>query len=165
MSDYNPYDPPASLGPTVGHEAETASGKHHTQRMLEYLRGTRPWVLFIAILGYVGAGFAAIGALAIMAAGTMSGSGRAAEKGLMVGMAVMYLIGAVVGVWWATMLIKYSQSIGRALESDRTPDVEDALLKQRTFWKANGIMAIAYIGLVILAVFIITIVAAASGLN
>ena len=166
MSDFNPYDPPATLNSDPEPAQEPTSGERHTPRMLEYLRGTRPWVLFIAILGYVGAGFAAIGAFAVMAAAAISSNTTGiGETGLVVGMGLLYLVGAVVAVWWATMLIRYAQSIGRALESDRTRDVEDALLKQKTFWKANGILAIAYIGLMILAIFAITIAAAAGALR
>jgi hypothetical protein len=164
MNDYNnPYDPPASLGAETRQGSGVSDGQHHTGRMIEYLGATRPWVLFIAILAYIGSGFAGIGALAmVIAAAVTGGPGRTggAEMIIVVGVGLLYLLGAVLGVWWGTMLVRYAQAIGRAVENERTQDVEEAILRQKTFWKANGILAIIYIGVLIVGLFIVAIVAA-----
>jgi hypothetical protein len=168
MNEFNPYDPPASLHSEPESESDISPGRHHTPRMLDYLRGTRPWTLFMAILTYVGAGFAAIGGLAVMVAAVVAssstGSGKS-ETAIVVGVGVMYFVAAALGFWWATMLIKYAQAIGRAVESDRTADVEHALLRQKTFWKANGILAIVYIGVMVVALFVFTIAAMAGAVR
>ena len=83
------------------------------------------------------------------------------------GTAGILLLGKLtaLGFWWATTLIKYAQAIGRAVESDRTTDVEHALLTQKNFWKTNGILAIVCIGLTVLALFVVTIAAVAGAVR
>ena len=100
MSVQDAYAPPRSVVRDVSGGSGVMS-----ERVLASLRKTRPWVLFIAVLGFIGAAFMLIASLPMFLGGGMMGmsglegvdaSAGLAGTGLMVGMGVMYVLLAVI---------------------------------------------------------------------
>lgn len=114
-----------------------------TAEMVNALRGTKGWVLLIGILMFVGAAFMVIGALGMIFSGAMIGAGaNEAPQGMFAGMGVMYLVMAVLYLFPASFLVKYSSAIGRLVSDGRAADMEAALHQQRKFWKFAGVLAL-----------------------
>lgn len=129
---------PASYG---GVSAET----------IQVLRETRPWVLFIAILGILWTGLMVFSGLMMLLAGGMAGfstpsgsSGPAAAlpSVVMMGMAAMYLLLGLLYLYPVIKLFKFAGAIGALSRSGSQADLENALRQQKGFWKFLGIMAI-----------------------
>lgn len=114
-----------------------------TDEMVSALRGTKGWVLLIGILMFIGAAFMVIGALGMIFGGAMIGAGaKGAPQGMFAGLGVMYLAMAILYVFPAGYLVKYSSAIGRLISDGRAEDMEAALHQQRKFWKFAGVLAL-----------------------
>jgi hypothetical protein len=166
MSDRDPYQPPVDALGEPPRGPSPPDGKAHTELMLTHLQGTKPWVLFLSILGFIGAGLMGLFALIALIAGIAAGSGDggAGETAAVIGIAVFYLLLGVLHAFFAYLLIRYSTAIGHALSSDRTEDVEEALLRQKTVWKTVGIATIVLIGISFLGIVAGIIIAVATNL-
>lgn len=168
MTEHNPYQAPLSAFDEMPRRELPPPGVHHTPEMMEALRATRPWVLFLGILGFVGAGFMVLGGLfflfAMLAAATGGGS-SATGVGQAVLVAAMYVFFGGVYALFAWLLIRYSGAIGRFLATDATEHLEQALDSQRVFWKVSGIVAIVSMVLSFLAVIAVAVVGAVAAVS
>lgn len=70
MSVQDAYSPPRSVVRDVAGGSGVMS-----ERVVASLRKTRPWVLFIAILGFIGAAFMVVGSIPMFLGGSMMGMG------------------------------------------------------------------------------------------
>lgn len=106
---------------------------------LEALRGTRPWVLFLAILGVVGnvlvvgLGLVVIGMATVLAQGV--------GRGLPPFVGPLYLAMAAINIAPIVFLFRYASRIRRAVE-DRGRSLARALEAQRSFWRYMGVLAL-----------------------
>lgn len=157
--DVNPYEPPASErgGVPVG---GAVPGEPLTESMLESLRRTRPWTMFLAILSFVAFGFIALAALGGIAVAAVEGE----DLPVLVGVGLFYLVLGVIYFVLGLFLIKYARAIGLAGETSRAEEVEDALWAQQRFWKAAGIVTIAMMALSVLATIGLIAAAAVFGI-
>lgn len=125
---------------------------------MRQLAGTKPWVRFISVLMFVGAGFMLLAALVMgLAGGTIfssmasTGSGPkfsgAMGAGIGLGIALFYGLFALLYIYPALKLWKYANRIGDLASSGQTRDLEAALNEQRVFWKFVGIMILAVFAL------------------
>ena len=132
IMDMNPYQSPSAdpLG------TNTASRTGVTPRTVSELVGTKPWVRFISVLLFIGAGMIMLGGLAVSIA-MMSQVGVAAvlAGGLYAVFGLLYLIPAL-------KLWKYGSAITQLQFSNSSGDLEEAMSQQRSFWKFIGIMTI-----------------------
>lgn len=121
-----------------------------SESMLESLQATRPWVKFLAILGFVFAGFAGIAGLFMAVAFSFV----PAKAGL------PHFFGPVFGILYIAMaiffyvlpclyLLRYGSAITR-IPTDGQAAMEEALKQQKTFWKYLGIFAIVVLVLYVL---------------
>jgi hypothetical protein len=146
MSDFksfgdNPYD-----SPTPSTSWGDGTGDNHGT--VEALRQTRPWVLFLAILGFIGSGLMILGGLCSgIALARLAGPGGVIMMILYVGLGVVYLMPAV-------FLFRYGSRIGDYLRNRSETSLNAALNSQMSFWRLVGIMTIVmillYIGLIVL---------------
>jgi len=145
----NPYEAPASErgGVPVG---GPVPGEPLTESMLESLRRTRPWALFLAILSFVFCGFIGLGAVGLIAVAVVEGD----DVPVLVGVGGFYLALAVIYFVLGFFLVRYARSIGTVNETGRAEEVEDALWAQQRFWKAAGVVTIAVIGLTVVGTFV-----------
>ena len=110
----------------------------------------------IGILMFIGAAFMVLGALGMIFGGAMIGAGATGmPQGMFAGMGIMYLFMAVIYIFPAGYLVKYSSAIGRLVSNGRAADMEVALHQQRKFWKFAGVLA-----LIVVAIMVIGMVAA-----
>lgn len=143
------YAPPGSLitGMTSNGAVSAAA--------VQALRGTRPWVLFLAILGILGTVLLLIGGVGMFAVHGLSGTMASPQMsgGVLQLMAVAYIVFGFVYLFPTIKLFKYSAAISALSRTGDVRDLERALDHQRGFWKFAGIMAIlaiiAYAGLIV----------------
>lgn len=159
MSTQDAYAPPQS---TV-RDVNGGSGLM-TDSIVASLRKTRPWVLLLSVLGFIGTAFMVIAAVPMLLGGGMMGSSamqgmEGAEifgGGMMIGMGVFYLVLAIIYFMASLYLLRYAGSIKRAVAGMQVGDLEVALAQQASFWKLMGILSlisiIAVIALMVVGV-------------
>ena len=110
---------------------------------LDSLRRTRPWVMFLGILAYVGAGVIVVGSLFMAFGMSMARGARGGPNMSGLGLLVaLYLAFAVVYVVVGVYLTRYASCINRVVATRYVTDLEAAMEIQRSFWKFMGILAI-----------------------
>ncbi len=138
----DPYSSPANHvePPSFSNSSAVSQG------VLAQLAGTKPWVRFMSVLMFIGAGFMLLVALVMLVAGgsiAASSKTGALPAGMMSGIAILYALLAGLYIYPALKLWKYASNIGTLLISGTVLDLEAALGQQRSFWKFLGIMVIA----------------------
>ena len=149
----NPYQSP---GPPSAAGGFDSSNDDVSQRVVELLLATRPWVRLMGILLFITAGLMTLGSLFVTLAGLDVMAG--------VAMAAVYLFIAVLfylipGVY----LFRYASRISDLEVSRSLTHLENALEAQKTFWKYLGIVVLVVIGLYV-CVLLIAVVAALIGM-
>ncbi len=144
----NPYAPPQAHDYQVNDDGPGDAGAV-SEAVMEPLRRTRPWVLFLAIVGFIGTGLMGLFGLFALALGTST-----AGAGVPAGMGLVYIVLAGVYVMPSLRMLNYASSIARLVRDPRTERLVVALDHQRSFWKLVGIMTA-----VVLALYPIAIVA------
>ena len=139
----NPYASPASASQPV----VAPPGVGMSPRVIQALAGTKPWVRFCSVIGFILTGFMFLGALGMLVVGGMAELGGAAAFGV----AAFYVILGVLYLYASIKLWSYGSHIRRLMMSQSIWDLEAALEAQRSFWKFVGIMIL--IALVLYAGF------------
>jgi hypothetical protein len=143
--------------------------------MVLALKQTRPWVFFLAVMGFIFAGLAVVGGLAVAAvmgfAGSIAGMGGELGAGmgaaLGLGLGALYILMGVLYFFPSLYLMRYASGIQAMLRTEPVAGLERALAAQKSFWKFAGIALIAVLALyflVILAVFLVAGAAAFAGM-
>jgi len=133
-----------------------------TQNAGYYLNSTASWANFFAILSYIGIIFCVLAGIMMMAMGSLIE--RASESAnLPAGFSslagVLYFVIAIVCYFPASYLLKFAQKTKKALATHDTPQLEEAFLNMKSFWKFCGIVSIIWLALCCLTVPIIIIAA------
>lgn len=137
-----------------------------TDGVISAMTKTRPWVLFLAIMGFIGAGITALAAIPMLMGGALVGNveGLEAEAGMgmgmMMGMGALYLVSAILYFMASLYLLRYAGAIKRLTSSLGILDLESALQHQASFWKLLGILTI--VTLVLLGVLLVAGIMAGS---
>lgn len=116
-------------------------------RAIDMLRQTGPWVRFLSILMFIGAGLFALIAFVIMVITLFALAGTRVQFFVM---SLFYLAMAALYVMPAIFLTHYANGITRVVIGRQPGDLEAALQAQKSFWKYAGISAIVVISLYIL---------------
>lgn len=137
-----------------------ASDSTVSQGVLQQLGRTKPWVRFMSVLMFIGAGFMLLAAVVMLVAGgaiavSAKTSGSTIPAGMMSGIAIFYALLSGIYIYPGVKLWKYASSIAALLFSGAVLDLESALNEQRAFWKYLGIMVITMFVLYILVVIAI----------
>jgi len=130
-------DPPAGA-PMIGYRGVETGLTGLSAVAMDALRGTKPWVRFLGIMAFIGAGFMALGGISMLSMSAMMPKSAGIPTwlgGVYLAMAALYIIPAV-------LLNRYANGIASLMRSQRMSDVERALGAQRSFWKFSGIMLI-----------------------
>jgi hypothetical protein len=136
---YNPYEAPRA-GVMDAPRAQGLADGDLPESVVTLLRQTRPWVLFLAILGFLGAGFCALAGLFVAVAGGVGGRMPAA-------LGLVYFVIAALYVFPSLHLLRFSSSIQRLVNDPRMTRLEVALGHQKDFWRFVGLCAIVVMGL------------------
>jgi len=121
-----------------------------TNHMIDSMRSTRPWAMFLSIVGFISVGFMVLAGIIIMVVGSVLPQSidgfPAVLMGIMyIGMSFFYLVPSM-------YLFKYASAIGHFLDSMTESEMESALSYQKSFWKFVGIVAIVMFILAILGI-------------
>lgn len=163
----DPYDPPSDhpkgppFAPPIRHQ------ELPTANIVESLRGTRPWMLLMAILGFLGAGLMFLGGLFVIMAASLGSAASQGETpiGFFWAFGLIYLVAAGWYVFVSVVLVRGFSSMGRVIDGGGIAELEDAIDKQRVFWKTLGISVIAGMILAVLAMIGVAVAAVFSGLS
>jgi len=89
VNPYNPYQAPQMNDPSMG-GGDMGSAQ---AAILESMKKTRPWVMFLSILGFLGAGGMVLMGLIVMVMGSaMSGALKGAMPGLGPALGLIYMV-------------------------------------------------------------------------
>lgn len=118
-----------------------------TNNMIDSMRSTRPWVMFLSIVGFISVGFMVLGGMIIMVVGSalpqeFNGFPAFILGAVYIVMSFFYLVPSI-------YLFRYSSAIGRFLDSMTEAEMESALSYQKSFWK--------FIGIVVIIMFVLSI--------
>ena len=153
MND-NPYSTPQA--DTSGPHTNQAIG----QDVIDKLAGTRPWVLFMSIILFIGSGFMVIGGLGIIFAGSLAGMENLVAGVGFGALGFIYIAFALLYIFPALLLARYASRIKNLINHPEDATLADALDQQRKFWKFTGILTIVVFVLGILAGIVLPIIAA-----
>ncbi len=115
--------------------------------VMEHLRGTRPWVKFCSLAGYITAMFIVI--IALITVNKMINYFPFYQTAML---GAFYLIMATLFIIPSLRLSHYEKSITRLMVSNRIEDLEQAIAHQRAFWRQMGIMI-----LILLVIYLFTL--------
>lgn len=167
VNPYNPYQAPQMAEPTFGAAPGVPGTTEAAQAtILEALKKTRPWVLFLAILGFLTAGLMFLAGLGMMVAGAAAtsfsrGSGPFDKLGPVLG--IFYFVLGAFYVVPSYLLWQYGSSIGDFTRAGGMDTLATAVKKQASFWRFTGISVAVMIGLYFVGIFVAVIVGVAMG--
>lgn len=119
------------------HSSGDASGV--SVESMRAIAGTRPWVLFIAILTYLGAAFAAVLGVYQLIAGAKSNNMFLLAEG------IFCLVFSALNGFHGYLLTNYWNCLGQAIASRQIPQMDAAMNSQRRYWMFVGIQAIVFV--------------------
>lgn len=165
MSEFTPFAPvadgnlPLRSNPYAAVEAE----------IVESMKRTRPWVLFMSILGYIAAAMmvlVGLGFIALTAFATSAPSSHNDIRAMGPLMGVVYLVLAGLCVPPSYLLGAYASSIGRYVSSGGPLEgLADALRKQASYWRYIGISTVVIMALYALILVGALVVGIVAGLS
>jgi hypothetical protein len=144
--------------------------------MLAHLKGASPWLRFIGILGFIGCGFAILGAIALLflipSLGTaMNEAWEAVPEmasysdifsGLFSGIALVYsVIYAVLLFFPSRFIYSFGSKIRSYFQNGSDQELEAAFKNNSSLWKYIGIIAIISLAFIPLLIIIGIIATAA----
>lgn len=131
-----------------------------SENALGYLNATRPWVKFLAILGFIGIALMVLFGLLMMFGFSLLPTQPGAPAAFGALMAVFYLLFAAIYFMPCLFLYRYSRAIA-AIPGTGQGALEEALKSQKSFWKFMGIVALIIVSIELLVVVIGVLVAVA----
>jgi hypothetical protein len=137
---------PESTAHTLSYAARSDEQLVLSPRVVDLMRGTAPWVRFLAIVAYIFAGLLAIGGIFMLIE-----SATARFRPVPPAAGVLYLVLAVIYLFPAGYLSRYASDLRRCHQMRRNVDLEEAIDAQRAFWKLCGILTILVFGIYVIA--------------
>lgn len=144
----NPYQPPGS---SYDPHAPVGAGEDAAEvsdEIVEAMRQTRPWVLFLGVLGFISVGLMVLLGFGVMAMGGVKGMPSGA-------LGIVYIILGAVYVIPSLYLWRFGSRIGTLVQFRSTTSLRDALVQQKSFWRFVGILSA-----VLIVVYVLVIVVA-----
>jgi hypothetical protein len=113
-----------------------------------YLLETARWARFLAIIGFVGLAFYALGGIGFAYAITSSPELGMLTKGVgATGILLLYTLFGFVIIYPVVALYRYTVLLKRAIQSNNIVTLNDAFRFHRNYYRYNGIITIVIIGL------------------
>lgn len=114
-----------------------------TPLMIDHLRATKPWVRFMSIMSFIGAGFMVLVGLGLIVLSMVPGMPSNFGFGPLLG--VIYILFAAVYIVPAYFLHQFASSIRNLLNGGGDVAMETALASQKSFWRFVGILTLVFI--------------------
>jgi hypothetical protein len=158
--DYAQQDPqpPAAVGETA---PASPGGASESDAVITGIVRTGPWARFVAVMGFIGAGFMCLCGLIIMVAGgSLDGMGLGMGFGVALGlfyiaMAAVYLIPVI-------PLSRFASEASRLRANPSLAVAARAIEQSRAFWTRFGILCIVGLAMVPVAIIVSIFVALAN---
>lgn len=127
------------------------------------LRGTRPWVFFMAIVSFVGSGFALLGGVGVAVMGGLAPAGAGPDPfgGRIWILGIVYILFGLLYVYPGVRLLQYGLAIGKLMRAPEPAHLAKALGYQRMFWRFAAILTI----LVVVGYFVLIVVLIGLGVS
>jgi hypothetical protein len=158
----NPY----STGLQASHATSSFPTNGVDPRAIAALQGTKPWVRLCSVIGFIGAGFIFLAALAMFLGGAAVLATDSKQTmpftGFSIVLGVVYLLMGVLYLFPSVKLWKYGSAIVQLLASGTYDDLVEALEQQRGFWKFVGVLVLVMLAIYAL-IFLGAIVFGAMG--
>ena len=146
----NPYTSP--VAPTK----DAMGSAMISGKTVEMLRQTRPWVIFMSVLLFIGSGFAILGGACVGLTGIFATAGAGAMAGgLPALLSIVYLLMGLFYFVPAYYLLRYGTQIGHFMYDRQQHQLDAALEAQKSFWKFVGIATA-----VVLAIYALVLIGA-----
>ncbi|HEX6849928.1 MAG TPA: DUF5362 family protein [Candidatus Polarisedimenticolaceae bacterium] len=153
--------PPSPFAPprTENFTAVEGPGGEVPHTAIEALRKTRPWVIFLSILSFLGAGLLLVMGVFVGLLGSMGSipDTPGMPRGVMGAIGIFYFLAGGLYIYPGVRLLQYGLSIGRLVQDRQPASLTRALELQMRFWRFMGIatiagMALYFVGIVVFAV-------------
>jgi hypothetical protein len=118
--------------------------------LIELLAQTRPWVRLISVLIFVGMGLGVLGTLVMGAVGARSGMPGSGAVSAAMFIPMLFVMALYIPP--ALFLWQYAAKIRQLQNGGGMPSLEEALSRQKSFWKYIGILAAVMLGLYAFAI-------------
>jgi len=154
-ASYNPYEAPGASGYSAAQNA--SGGGMITPLMVDHLRNARPWIRFLSVMCFLGAGLMVLMAVIMFLGGMV---GLAASKSRTpgaealagpIGGVIYFVMGGVYAVP-GVLMHQFANAIDTFVTMPSSSSLEDALDKNRGYWKVCGIMALIMIGFMVISI-------------
>lgn len=154
----NPYQTTEAEGPV---DPQDTSSMDVSEEVVEHLRGARPWLY---ILGILGAFFGVLslfgGAVGLLANTFMEN--ETAE--MMAGAMALYVVMGLGALVPSVALIRFANSIGAVVPTAGTTALIEAMRRHKLFWVTLAVtVGVSFIGYVALGAFMVMSIAAKQG--
>ena len=166
MNQYNPYQAPQTNDPVFG-GGGAGPNESAQAASFEALKKTRPWVIFLSILGFLGAGgMVLVGFFMLIFGSAMKTVTKGPMDGLSPVLSLFYFVLGAFQVVPSVLLFQYGSSIGDFSRSGGSIEtLAVAVKKQASFWKFTGIAMAVIIGIYVVAIIVAVVVGVAAGLS
>ncbi|HTQ43654.1 MAG TPA: DUF5362 family protein [Polyangiaceae bacterium] len=148
----NPYAPPTTPYAPPPAMAPPAPGGMVPEQSVEMLRQTRPWVMLMGVLCFIGSAFMLLGGLAVIAMGALAAATAGGKSAAPMALGIVYIPLSALYIYPGLKLTKFGGAIGRLVQSRAAPDLDAALEQQKSFWKFAGITTVV---MIVLYIFVI----------
>lgn len=126
----------------------------YTRRMMESLRGTRPWVIFVAVLIFIGATLMILANMAQLVLVNNFGGGIGGGFVILSTCITSFMMTVYIAA--GVYLLRYGRHIRSFLNSGVPRFLEEALEAQFKFWRLVGIVLIVTLVIYGLLILILT---------
>jgi hypothetical protein len=130
-----------------------------TEAMVFYLKGTSPWLRFIGILAFIGAGATIVGGLLFSVLGTLGtnifaqalsdqmdiGAAETVVSWITILTGIFVIIIGVICFFPAWFIYNFGKRIKTFLQNNSERELELAFKNNKSLWKFMGILTIIYL--------------------
>ena len=116
-----------------------------TENALGYLKGTSPWVKFLAVVGFVATAFMVLGGLFMFVGAALAPANSRLPAAFFPAVGVIYLVMSLFFCLIPSILLmRYGRAI-TDIPASGQKSMEHALQRQKTFWKYVGIFTVVWL--------------------
>lgn len=148
----------AATTPPVGNDGLTLS-----ETTLHHIDVVRKWSLFFSVLGFIFIGLLGLGFMLMLMGSALASMYSGLAGGMIVTMAIVYLVIIVVYFFPVYYLFKFSDTIKRALATRNQAEAEVGFSYLMKHFRYVGIMTIVILSLYLIALIGLIGFAAATG--
>ena len=141
----NPYQAPVTASPLATSEQQVAP------EVIRALGGTKGWVRFLGVLGFVMTAFIILAGIAVLF-GSNQGALSPFDHSLL---SLVYFVMGALYFYASFKLNQYASKIRVLIDQSSQANLADALEAQRGFWKYVGICTIVGIAFYLLLIFFV----------